>query len=55
LSYKPLLTAAIAGVVKQVDAGDSKSPELMLMSVRFRPPAPINHFSFVQFNLFELL
>ena len=30
-----------AGVVKLVDAGDSKSPEGNFMSVRFRPPAPV--------------
>ena len=29
-----------AGVVKLVDALDSKSSERKLMSVRFRPPAP---------------
>ena len=29
-----------AGVVKLVDAGDSKSPDGNIMPVRFRPPAP---------------
>ena len=29
-----------AGVVKLVDAGDSKSPDPRVVSVRFRPPAP---------------
>jgi hypothetical protein len=30
----------VAGVVKLVDAEDSKSSDRKVMSVRFRPPAP---------------
>ena len=43
-----LYNRARAGVVKLVDAGDSKSPARKGISVRFRAPAPI-HFNVLWF------
>ena len=40
ISSFPNIIPRQAGVVKLVDAGDSKSPEGNFMTVRFRPPAP---------------
>ena len=41
ISAPPYIIPRQAGVVKLVDAGDSKSPEGNFMTVRFRPPAPL--------------